>query len=288
MKLVIPTTQPFSFRQTLTFVRRFPAIRGDYRLGDDSLTAAIAIGDRVVAFTLSGGSELALEAPESHAAAIARRAADFVGANDDLGAFYRAAEGDRPFRPLLEQLRGLHHVRFLTLEEIAVYCVMMQRAPISIATTYRRRFLDAFGIATQGLRAFPSFETLVKLDGATISEAIGNRRKGEAIASVVRGVAAIGETRLREAPYAEARDALLAVPGVGPFSAAAILLRGLGRMDELPIMDRLEDEARVIYGDAFDARAIERRYGDQIGYWSFYLKTGVARLRDGSELTCAA
>ena len=30
-------------------------------------------------------------------------------------------------------LHGLHHVRFLTLEEIAVYSVMMQRQPIQRA-----------------------------------------------------------------------------------------------------------------------------------------------------------
>lgn len=288
MKIAIPTTKPFSFRQSLTFIRRFPAMQGDFQLGDDSLTGAIAIDDRAVAFTLTGESELELEAPKQHAAAIAQRVADFVGANDDLGPFYRAAEADRPFQPLLESLRGLHHVRFMTLEEIAVYSVMMQRAPVTIATTYRRRFLDAFGIETKGMRAFPSFDVLVALDGDTISEAIGNRKKGAAIASVVRGVAAIGETRLREAPYEEARDALLEVPGIGPFSAAAILLRGLGRMDELPIMDKFEDDARVIYGDKYDAKAIARRYGDQIGYWSFYLKTGVARLREARELTSAA
>jgi DNA-3-methyladenine glycosylase II len=164
-----------------------------------------------------------------------------------------------------------------------VYSVMMQRAPIAVASTLRRRFLDSFGLpVTIGgttLRAMPSFATLVELDGADIAEAIGNRRKGEIIASVTRGVAAIGEARLREAPYAEARDALLEVPGIGPFSAAAILLRGLGRMDEVPL-DKFEDTARELYGDAYDASAIAGRYGDQIGYWSFYLKTGVPRMRE--------
>ncbi len=83
----------------------------------------------------------------------------------------------------------------------------------------------------------------------------------------------------REAPYEEARDALLAVHGIGPFSAAAILLRGLGRMDELPAMRGFADEAHTLYGSNYDEAAIRTRYGRQIGYWSFYLKTGVARLR---------
>jgi DNA-3-methyladenine glycosylase II len=94
----------------------------------------------------------------------------------------------------------------------------------------------------------------------------------------VRGVAALGEDFLRTAPYAQAREALLAIPGVGPFSAAAILLRGLGRTDELPGLAMFERDGRAIYGAAWDEEAIARRYGDQIGYWSFYVKTGAARL----------
>jgi hypothetical protein len=49
-------------------------------------------------------------------------------------------------------------------------------------------------------------------------------------------------------------------------------------MDELPVMDHFEHEARILYGKAYDAAAIVARYGTAIGYWSFYLKTGVARM----------
>jgi DNA-3-methyladenine glycosylase II len=270
---MIATTKPFSFAQALLFVRRFPPCQGDFVLGDDSLTGVVALSGRAVPFTLRGDREVTIETPDARVAPIA---ADFIGATDDLAGFYAAADGDRAFRPILELLHGLHHVRFLTLAEIAVYSVMMQRTPITIASTYKRRFLAAFGLPHGELRAMPELASLGELDAETIATAIGNRRKAETIVNVVRGVAAIGATTLRDAPYETARDALLAIPGIGPFSAAAILLRGLGRMDETPIQ-RFADEARAIYGD-FDPRAIARRYGRHVGYWSFYLKTGVPRL----------
>ena len=50
------------------------------------------------------------------------------------------------------------------------------------------------------------------------------------------------------------------------------------RLSQLDQLVRFEREARTLYGPGFDATAIARRYGAQIGYWSFYLKTGVARL----------
>ena len=268
---------PFSFDQTLAFIRRFPPCRGDYVVTDDSVTCAVTVGDRPTWFTIRANHvevERAVDAP-----ALLARASNFVGARDDLAPFYAVAEGDRPMRAVVAALHGLHHVRFLTLEEIAVYAVMMQRTPMTMAARMKRRFFERFGlpveVAGTTLRALPSIERLATLDGAAIGNAIGHAHKGEVIANVVRGVARIGEKFLCEAPYADARDALLDIPGIGPFSATAILLRGLGRMDELPMM--FEDEARVLYGKAYDEAAIRRRYGRTIGYWSYYLKIAVAR-----------
>lgn len=288
MQLSLAVKQPYSFAQTVGFLRRFPPCSGDYVLTDDSITAAVSVRGIARAFTLRDGDPLTIGMPRHVDAAtqqvLTERAAHFIGANDDLSALYAAAEDDPPFRAVVRQLHGLHHVRFLTLEEIAVYSVFMQRTPVQLASVYKRRFLDRFGIPIEvggtTLRAMPELDQLVELDEPAIAAAIGHKRKAAIVIGVVRGVAAIGEAFLRTAPYAAARDALLEIPGIGPFSAAAILLRGLGRMDELPGMRRFEDEARTLYGRAYDATAIARRYGAQIGYWAFYLKTGVARIME--------
>ena len=280
MDHTIPTQQPFSFDQTLTFARRFPPCQAETIITDDSLTAAVTVGARAQAFTLRRkGRALIAQAATRE---VAQRAAEFVGAQDDLGAFYKAAEGDPPFHGLVRSLWGLHHMRFLGLEEVAVYCVLMQRTPIKLATTYKRRFLDRFGhrvqVGDRTLRAMPSLAELAELDADETADALGHRPKAERVAVVTREVAKLGETFLREAPYEDAKQALHAIPGVGPCSAGVILLRGLGRMDQLPSVEMFEREGQVLYGRAWSPRAIERRYGDQIGYWSFYLKTGVARL----------
>ena len=287
MRLSMPVKQPFSFAQTVAFLRSFPPCQGDHVLTDRSITAAVSTGGIARAFTIHDGDPPTVEMPRHIDAATQRallaRATHFIGAEDDLAPLYAAAEGDPPFRALVRELHGLHHVRFLTLEEIAVYCVLMQRTPIALAATYKRRFLARFGIPVDvggaTLRAMPELDQLVELDAADIAAAVGHAGKAARITDVVRGIAAIGEPILRTAPYAVARDALLAIPGVGPFSAAAILLRGLGRMDELPALRPIEDEARALYGAAYDPAAIARRYGDQIGYWSFYLRTGAGRAR---------
>jgi DNA-3-methyladenine glycosylase II len=279
MHHAIPTRQPFSFAHTLAFMRRFLPSQSSVAIDEDAVTAAITVGGRACAFTLRvRGRGLVADAPTPE---VARRAGELVSASDDVRPFYAAAEGDRPMHELVRSLWGLHHVRFLGLEEVAVYGVLMQRTPMKLAVRYKQRFLERFGHrVTHGgrvLLAMPSLDQLAALAPDEIVAAIGHRPKGERIAEVVRGVAAIGEDHLRRAPYAEARRALLEIRGIGPFSAGAILLRGLGRMDELPSLDMFEHDGRAIYGRTWSPRAITQRYGDQIGYWSFYLKIGAAR-----------
>ncbi|NVB77168.1 MAG: hypothetical protein HOV81_02130, partial [Kofleriaceae bacterium] len=264
-------------------------------------TAAVCVGSTPIAFTLraarrtirtdraDAGESLAVELSASPSADVARivaaRAAAFVGATDDVVTFYARAEGDRAMAPLVRQLHGLHHVRFLTLGEIAVYSVLMQRAPISIAASLKRRFFAAFGRPVDvalgehvhTLHALPELADLRALTADEIAAAIKHRGKAERIVDVVRGVADLGEDFLRDAPYAEARDALLAIRGVGPFSAAAILLRGLGRMDELPWLPQFAGAAHELYGKPVSQDALVARYGTSIGYWSFYVKTGLPR-----------
>lgn len=277
----ITTSKPFSFRQTLAFINGFPPCRGDYLIGDFSITAAISVRGRAVPFTISATADddLLVDTPEP---SLALRAAEFVGARDDVGAFYSAAMTDAALAPVVRMLFGLHHVRFLTFEEIAVYSVMMQRNPINRAGAMKRRFLERFGlpltVGSRTLRAMPELGALSELSGDEIGDAIGHRGKGETIAGVVRRLSRIGEEYLRSAPYSDARAALLGIPGIGPFSAGAILLRGLGRMDEVPSMQLFEREARAFYGDRYDEAAILRRYGRSIGYWSYYVKAATGRL----------
>jgi DNA-3-methyladenine glycosylase II len=290
MKLPVGVRPPFDFQQSLAFLRRFEACRDDYVIDERSVTAAISIGGRAVPFRIeAAGDGVAVDVPDGlglTAAArttIARTAAHLLGADDDVTLFYARAEGDHPaFLAIVRALYGLHHVRFLTLAEIAVYCVLMQRAPINQAARAKRRFLESFGrpVTVDGrvLHAMPALDELTALGVPAIREAIRHPGKAAVLPGVIRGVAELGEDFLRTAPYDDARAALVAIPGIGPFSAAAILLRGLGRMDDVPLEGpSFAEPARVVYGTAWDPRATRARYGDSVGYWSYYLKTGEAR-----------
>ena len=64
---------------------------------------------------------------------------------------------------------------------------------------------------------------------------------------------------MRDAPYPEAVGALRAIPVIGPFSAAFILLRGLSRMNNVPLeMPPFLGAAPRIYGSPSIRRASAR------------------------------
>jgi len=99
---------------------------------------------------------------------------------------------------------------------------------------------------------------------------------------VTAGVAAIDEDWLRTAPYDEARRALLAVRGVGAFTAHAILLRALGRPDDVPLeMTQFARVAEQIYGEpAPSPQELRDRYGAQIGWWAYLTRIGLGWLAE--------
>ncbi|MFO0744859.1 MAG: hypothetical protein U1F43_04175 [Myxococcota bacterium] len=273
----------FDFARTLAFLRGFPPCRGDFVIGPDHLSGAFAVAahegeDRAVAYTVrAAAGGLAVEADDAR---VVPMLAAFLGSDDEMDAFYAASEGDIPaYRRIVAALRGLHHVRFPTLAEVTVHAVLAQRTPIAVAGAQKRKVAQALGprarLGGRELVAFPTLERAAELEPADWSAIVGHAGKSERLTTVVRGVAALGERWLRAAPYPAADQALRAIAGVGPFSAGMILLRGLGRTDDVPLETAgIADVARAVYGPGWDPAATRRRYGTDLGLWSYYLKAG--------------
>jgi DNA-3-methyladenine glycosylase II len=119
--------------------------------------------------------------------------------------------------------------------------------------------------------------------GLSIPEMVefaGNQQRAQRVLAIVQGVAALDEEWLRTAPYDDARAALLAVKGIGPFTAHGLLFRALGRPDDVPLeMLQFRSAAEAIYGDPAPSPAeLRERYGDQVGWWAYVARTAVGWL----------
>lgn len=279
MRHTLPTAPTFRLAPALDFLASFPPCQGELALGPDWLRGAFAVDGRAVPFTVTPEEPGAL-AVETSDARVVPMVGAFLSVEDRLERFYDRAEEDVPaYRAIVRALRGLHHVRFRTLEEVTVHAVLGQRTPIALASRLKRRVSDALGprvdVDGRTFVAFPTFDRLLELDAAAWYALVGNVAKARRLPGVLQGVAGLGAEWLRAAPHADATTALRAIDGIGPFSAAMILLRGLGRMEDVPLdVPGIARVAESVYGSAWSPTRIRAHYGPDLGTWSFYLKCG--------------
>ncbi len=126
--------------------------------------------------------------------------------------------------------------------ELALRVIVGQQVTVRAAHTLLQRLVQRFGepVATPfaGLqRLFPSAACMAQADPAEIGRLGIVRQRVRAIQALAAEVAA-GRLRLqRGAPLTPTLQALLALPGVGPWSAQLIAMRALAWPDAFPASD---------------------------------------------------
>ncbi|WP_302660071.1 DNA-3-methyladenine glycosylase family protein [Rhodococcus sp. SGAir0479] len=141
--------------------------------------------------------------------------------------------------PLVAARPGLRVLGSVDGFETAVLTVLGQQVSLSAARTFGSRLVASFGEPTgfDGFVSFPAPQTLAELDPAIIRKAVGLTG---ARARTVQALAAAAAGGLRLAPDAdpgEFRSRLLALPGIGPWTADYLAVRVLGDRDAYPSGD---------------------------------------------------
>ncbi len=289
---LLPAVPPFTLATSLRALSGFAPCAGDQTVTGDRVRKAFPLSateaavvdvaprpDAAPGVAMAVYAARPLSGPEVVGLESAVRR--WLSLDDDLAPFLAVARRDPAMRPILAATQGLHQVRFASMAEGTVYFTLTQRSTQWYAAARKRRIAAELGsrltVEGVGYVAFPDFATL---SGADFDGFAGNAARGRRVAEVVAGVAALDEEWLRTAPYAEARDALLHVRGVGTFTAHALLLRALGRPDEVPLeMAQFTGVARAVYGtDPPSPVELRGWYGDHVGWWAYVCRTGLGWL----------
>jgi DNA-3-methyladenine glycosylase II len=166
-----------------------------------------------------------------------------LGVACDLSPFDRAARRIAWLRRLADRMRGVKPPRYPTLWEACVNAVIFQQISLAAASSIMGRLVADLGrrIESAGntLHVFPTVESVLgagderlRRAGLSASKVATLRHIGESLMS-----GTLSEGMLEERTSAEAAAVLTGVRGVGPWTAAVILLRGLGRLDVFPARD---------------------------------------------------
>jgi DNA-3-methyladenine glycosylase II len=174
--------------------------------------------------------------------------------------------------------------RYPTLWEACVNAIVFQQLSLRAASTIMQRLIVAIGRSVAPgdipvpLYVFPSPESFQRASserlhatGLSANKTASLRRVAEALSS-----GTLDPTALELCTSPDAAAILRRIKGIGPWTAAVILLRGLGRLDVFPANDTsVATNIALVAGSApFDVERVLNALGSQRGMLYFHLLLG--------------
>ncbi|MFD5191844.1 DNA-3-methyladenine glycosylase family protein [Streptomyces sp. NPDC058357] len=141
-----------------------------------------------------------------------------------------ALAADPLIRPLVEHRPGIRLIGYPDEFEAVAATVIGQQVSLAAARTFMGRLVATYGTPAAGLKALPAPQELAVIPDAELQAAIGLTGARTRTLRAVAQKWADGFT-LAHLTTDEAREALLALPGIGPWTADYLTVRALQHPD---------------------------------------------------------
>ncbi|CAG4884733.1 putative DNA-3-methyladenine glycosylase II [Georgfuchsia toluolica] len=157
----------------------------------------------------------------------------------DLAPFWRRVRRERGFAELALRCAGLRPQRFPTLFEALANGIYCQQLSLAAGMTRMGHLAERFGPRTPDGARFgaPRADLVARAPLPALRNTGLSARRAAQLRDLARLPLERFEDELNTLPDAQARARLLELPGVGPWTADYVLLRGLGRIDVFPSGD---------------------------------------------------
>ena len=209
--------------------------------------------------------------------AITRRV---LGLDVDVTAIERRLRRIPALRALATSLRGMRPPRFATLLESFGRIVPYQQLSLDAGSVLTNRMVERFGekLEHEGLRyyAFPSAKRLASATEDQFRSLGFSHAKGRTLIGIARAIVRgeLDERSIEALPSQQALEALVAIRGIGPWTASLLLLRGQRRLDSFPASDvGVNRGIAILLGEDpkhFEADRFAEPFGAQRGMLYFY------------------
>lgn len=278
---------PFSLAAAQSFAGGFPSSIGGGAVGEQSIAMAFPVEgtDSSAAVELSQRADGVVvgrtDAPSSLLDQVQRQAARSLSLDHDGSGWPDVGKRDPVIGRLQEAHDYLRPVCFYSAYEAATSFVIGQRISMRQGAAIKKRLDAALGdestVDGHPYVCFPRPARLLETrELAGLPE-----RKVEWLHGVARAAmdGRLNTDELRAMPHDEALARLRELPGVGPFTAEAVLLRGCGVADDVPESEALSLQAAA---DLYDRPGLDRAgYLEIAENWRPYRMWAVVLLRIG-------
>ena len=238
---------PFDFSKSMEFLSDFSPMQNEQEVKNGAFTKAVQVNGKTIAFEVfdKGTVENPKLAFTAYSEAkftdcveelVADRISFFLSLQDNLKEFYEIAQKDQYIQLAVKQFYGHKQVKFLTPFEIACWAILAQRIPMNVARKMKENIVKKVGgqIKVKGIeyRSFPEPSALWLHPPSCLCWC-QTREKQSTLSAVAEAFCRVDEQWLRTSPYDEVHDWLTDIKGIGDWSANFVMIRGLGRMEEL-------------------------------------------------------
>lgn len=243
--LRLPVREPFRLDLTVDALRRLASNAVDVVGADGTYYRALRDerGEALLAIRQREKDAIELRATGRNAERWKSVVASMLGTQVDLTQWYARSRRVPWLRRIAEQLRGVRPPRYPSLWEACAHAILFQQISIHAAASIMRRAIETLGEAIEvgNVRAvaFPPAERWLAASDAQLRSAGLSRNKLAHVRSAAAAFAdgSVDVAELERLPTPEAAQELCRIRGIGPWSAAVMLLRGLGRLDTFPLRD---------------------------------------------------
>jgi 3-methyladenine DNA glycosylase/8-oxoguanine DNA glycosylase len=202
----------------------------------------------------------------------------YLGGPFDLESFAAFAASDSVLARLVAELRGFRPPLAPDPFETLVTSITAQQVSLHAAFAIRNRLIQAFGVPIGRAHAFPARERLANVAMQDLTPLGFSRGKAEYVVGLARSDVDLDE--LSTLPDDEVKARLIALPGIGEWTADWFLARHLARPDAWPAGDLgLKKAVLHFYGED-DTRAAGDRFPGQRNLAAHYLLTGLRVLAE--------
>ncbi len=241
----LPVRRPFRLDLTVDALRRLAANAVDVAGSDGTYFRAMRDEQGAALVGIRAGSAGSIEVRASGRDAerwlpCVRR---LLGTDADLREWYARSATIPWLCELSHLLTGLKPPRYPTLWEACAHAVVFAQISIHAGAAIMRRLVEALAeeVVAGDVRGriFPEPERWLGAREAVLRGAGLSANKSAYLRSSAAAFAdgSMSEDRLDALTTEDAAAALCAIRGIGPWSAAVALLRGMGRLDVFPLRD---------------------------------------------------
>ncbi len=179
-----------------------------------------------------------------------------LATDDDIAAFYAMARADKHLAPLIGNMYGLRLTRAPTAYEALTLAILGQQISTHVARMLRNLLIETYGdrITASGetLYAFPNPQTIAEAGVEGLRAIKFSGRKAEYITGISEQIASgkLSLEAMHDLSDGEIVRSLMALRGVGAWTAHWMLIRAFGRSDGFPHGDlALQRMMGVLVGD---------------------------------------